>query len=367
MNSKYPLISVLVLCYNNQKYIYENLNSIFSQTYPSIEILIADDASNEFNADVLISWINENKTENIKKIAVFENEFNVGTVSSLENLQRKSNGMFLFNIAADDVLFDENVLMSLYLKAIESGEDAQIICAETELWDEKLENKIGDFLKPEGIRKIKESTPIELFIECSWHAFFPACYLYHRSLLDVVGELTGKYRLVEDWATQLIAFRKGIKPYCCDIRSSIKHRDGGISHGNSLGAYEASLYFYSDFHKIYKNEIEPYLGYFNEQEKKRTQTYAQDRFRAYYKVHLPKIDSMLNNKTVSNDIKDKAISTNKTSNNFFKDKLFYLSKLLFSQITSNTVFFTKSLSTISFISFVNPSKSVIEQTFFLFQ
>lgn len=145
MLSKFPLISVLVLCYNNQKYIYENLKSIFEQTYPNIEVLIADDASQEFRAASLVDWINKNRTSNISKIGIYENIFNMGTVSNLEMLQKKSTGEYLFNIAADDTLFDKDVLMRLYNRAQEIDSDVKIIFAETEMWDEKLQNKIGDF------------------------------------------------------------------------------------------------------------------------------------------------------------------------------------------------------------------------------
>ena len=70
MCNRFSLISVLVLCYNNQNYIYENLKSIFEQTYPNIEVLIADDASQEFRAASLVDWINKNRTPNISKISI---------------------------------------------------------------------------------------------------------------------------------------------------------------------------------------------------------------------------------------------------------------------------------------------------------
>lgn len=293
MKESYPLISVLVLCYNNQKYLYDNLKSIFSQTYPNIEVLISDDASDDFNASILINWIAKNKTFNIKKISIYENQFNIGTVASLENLQKKSEGEFLFNIAADDVFFDNDVLLSLYKKAKEVGDDAQVILAEVEMWDEKLENKIGCFLKEEGLEKIKNSTALDLFSECSWHPFLPACYLYHRNLLDIIGDLSQKYSLIEDWPSQIIFCREGIKPVLCDIKSTIKHRDGGISHGNSLDSKLAFLRYYHDFYQVYINEVEPFISRLSVKDGKRAKGYATDRFRAYYKIHLPKVMNLI--------------------------------------------------------------------------
>lgn len=289
--TQYPLISVLVLCYNNQEFIYENLQSIFAQTYPNIEILIADDASEQFDARTLLAWIRKKKTPNISKVALYENPVNLGTVASLENLQKKSMGEFLFNIAADDVLFDENVLQSMYQRAAEIGDDAEWIVAETEMWNHTLTEKIGDFLKEEGIQKIKNSTPLELFAECSWHAFLPACYLYRRSLIEKIGLLSEHYYLVEDWPVSLIATRQGIIPYYCDIQSTIKHRDGGVSHGNKAQSRMTFLRYYQDICNVFNLEVYPYLDLLNEADRIRAEKYGQDHLRAYYKIHIPEAEA----------------------------------------------------------------------------
>lgn len=294
MLSKFPLISVLVLCYNNQNYIYENLKSIFEQTYPNIEVLIADDASQEFRAASLVDWINKNRTSNISKISIYENIFNIGTVSNLEMLQKKSTGEYLFNIAADDTLFDKDVLMRLYNRAQEIDSDVKIIFAETEMWDEKLQNKIGDFLGEEAINKIKNSTTEDLFAEGSWHPFFPACYLYSRNLLDCLGNLSEKYKLIEDWPTILIALRNGIKPYYCDIRSTIKHRSTEVGHGNLINKHKILLESYRDLYDVYVYEVEPYLNMLSLKERHRAHKCAMDRFRSYYKTKLAKSINIVN-------------------------------------------------------------------------
>lgn len=282
-----PLISVLVVCYNNQQFIYECLRSIFSQTYPRIEILIGDDCSSDFNGEKLISWINGNVTPNIEKIAVFQNEENLGTVANLEKLQEKSSGEYLFNIAADDVLYDENVLENLYARAMEIGEAAEVIVAETEMWDHELKNCIGHFLTEDAINRIEKYTPMQLFATCAYNVILPASYLYRRSILKKVGKLSGQYRLVEDVPTHLRLLAQGIKPYYMGVSPSIKHRDGGISHGNSRQSKLAFLMYYNDIVNIYTNEVEPYMHLIPESDQKHLRTRFGDRFRAYYKIHVP--------------------------------------------------------------------------------
>ncbi len=42
-----PLVSINLITYNSQKYLNDCLGSIFSQTYPNLEILIIDNASTD--------------------------------------------------------------------------------------------------------------------------------------------------------------------------------------------------------------------------------------------------------------------------------------------------------------------------------
>lgn len=288
MEKNYPLVSILVLCYNNQRFIYENLKSVFEQTYPNLEVLIGDDASENFDAETLICWINKNRTQNIKHIAIYECEENQGTVANLERLQKKSRGEYLLQIAADDTLFDKNVIQSFFDMASELGEDCEYITAQTEMWDHDLKNKIGDFLQEDWVELIKDGSARDIFGELSWHPCLPACGFYRRGLLKKIGSLSGTYRLVEDWPWALRMTRMGIKPYFMEDRPSIKHRDGGISHGNSIHSQRIFLTYYHDILGSYVTEVEPYEDLLTREERERARQYYQDRIRAYYRIHLPK-------------------------------------------------------------------------------
>lgn len=386
MESNGPLISILVLCYNNQQYIYENLKSIFEQTYPNIEVLIGDDASQDFNAESLINWINKYRTPNVKQISIYESEENVGTVANLERLQEKSNGEYFFNIAADDVLFDENVIQSFYDRAVELGENAEFITAQTELWDQSLKNKIGDFLTEDIIGLLKNGYIRDVFAELSWHACLPACSFYRRSLLEKIGKLSDTYRLVEDWPWALRMTRMGIKPCYLDIRSSIKHRDGGISHGNSLHSQEVFLTYYRDILNIYVQEIEPYKDLLTEEEQTRAQTYYQDRIRAYYRIHLPqylercksaegrKMPEARAEKQVVTKTTEKIMQVKSESKQMQKKAVLRreFKKVIFQVSSDVTIFRTLVIGLLSIIAssaivlIVDQTRSVLQETLLLF-
>ena len=55
-----PLVSVVVISYNQAKYIKENLDSLKAQTYPNWELIVADDASPDNSVEEFKNWLKEN-------------------------------------------------------------------------------------------------------------------------------------------------------------------------------------------------------------------------------------------------------------------------------------------------------------------
>ncbi|MDF2857026.1 MAG: glycosyl transferase family 2 [Neobacillus sp.] len=300
--SNKSLISILVPCYNNQRYLTQALESIFNQSYPNLEIIIGDDKSDEFDEIELNVWINTNRTDNIKRILVVKNEINLGTVANLENMLHKSTGEFIFFLAADDILFNESVLENFYKKAIALGSDAEFFTAQTEMWDISLTKKIGDFISDEDIDKIRTFSTEQLFGESAYRPFIPASNFYRRTIFDKVGSFSGQYRLIEDWSMQLRCLRKGIKIYYLDM-VSIKHRDGGISHGNTIHPSRTFLQFYCDLLNAYVNEVRPYESILSLYDRKRAKKFYEDRLRAYYTIHLPNYQKSTGQLTIASDIK----------------------------------------------------------------
>lgn len=102
---KKELVSIIVCSYNHENYIRECLDSIKSQTYPNIQLIVADDASPDNSPQVFLNWLSEN---NYPAKTNFHQK-NTGLSSMLNECIELVEGKFVKIIAADDFLHPEAI------------------------------------------------------------------------------------------------------------------------------------------------------------------------------------------------------------------------------------------------------------------
>ena len=95
----FPLVSVICLSYNHEAYVVEALNSVINQTYPNIELLIADDFSTDHSVGKIQDWL-----KNHPNVFFLANEKNLGNTKTFNQLAKKARGEFIIDLAADDIL-----------------------------------------------------------------------------------------------------------------------------------------------------------------------------------------------------------------------------------------------------------------------
>ena len=92
-----PLVSIVMACHNDGKYIKEAINSILNQTYTNIELLIIIDGSKDNSAQIIRGLATRNK-----RIEVFENKTNIGLTKSLNKGIKSANGKYIARQDAND-------------------------------------------------------------------------------------------------------------------------------------------------------------------------------------------------------------------------------------------------------------------------
>lgn len=99
-----PLVSVICICHNHSAFVTEALNSVVTQTYSHIELIIIDDASTDGSAKVIKQWL-----ANHPQATLLINVENLGYCKTFNKAFALSKGDFIIDLAADDILLPERI------------------------------------------------------------------------------------------------------------------------------------------------------------------------------------------------------------------------------------------------------------------
>jgi glycosyltransferase involved in cell wall biosynthesis len=99
-----PLVSIVLTTYNGQTFLGQQLDSLFQQTYPEIEIIAVDDGSGDHTVSILREYAARHP--NMK---VFVNETNLGFIKNFEKGCRLSSGNWIALCDQDDYWRPEKI------------------------------------------------------------------------------------------------------------------------------------------------------------------------------------------------------------------------------------------------------------------
>ena len=236
IKEKNPLVSVIVTNYNYEFFVSEAIDSILSQTYSNIEILIIDDGSTDGSVPIIEKYAHSH--ENIK----FISQKNKGVVYARNLGLEKSSGEFFVFIDADDTVpetFIQNMLSTML------SENADVVFCDLKLLD-----------KMDGVIEI-EAQSIEGFIH-----FIPTpiCQLVRKSIVKNIRfdeKLNGLAHEDNDFFFGL--FLNGAKFVKSDTHYNYRiHGNGRSPALNTQKHYKARLYIlekYKNSHKLLNNAL----------------------------------------------------------------------------------------------------------------
>lgn len=162
-------ISVIMPCYNAERYLRESVDCVLEQTYPDVELIVVDDGSSDNSKDILAGYGN--------KIVFIEQEHQ-GPYPARNNGIGKATGEFVAFLDADDY-WTLDCLEKLHAKLV--GSDA--VLAYCGWQNVGIEEKSG---KPYIPPDYEAGNKVEMFLaEASPWPIHAA--LVHHDILDSVG------------------------------------------------------------------------------------------------------------------------------------------------------------------------------------
>lgn len=166
-----PLVSIIIPCFNRERYIQTAIDSAMSQTYGNIEVIVVDDGSTDNSVSVISSLYGSNVTLITQK--------NKGVSAARNTGFRAASGEYVVFLDSDDWISED--LIECHVKMARTYQEVDIFCSDFKGVDEKGEigplNRINWPDEP--------GTPVELFL--LYPPPFPACEMYKAATVRKFG------------------------------------------------------------------------------------------------------------------------------------------------------------------------------------
>ena len=171
-------ISIVLPTYNGAKYLRESIESCLAQTFRNWELIIVNDYSTDESGAIAEEYAAKDE-----RIRVIHNETNLKLPVSLNVGFRQARGEYL-TWTSDDNLFLPHALQVM-LEFLRGHSEHIMVCTPYERID------------IEGKRLNRVYVPLKHHILGG--SCIGACFLYHRSVLETIGEYDPDWFLVEDY------------------------------------------------------------------------------------------------------------------------------------------------------------------------
>ena len=214
-----PLLSVLVAAYNSGATLQQCLDSVISQTYGNVELIVIDGGSSDGSVEVLRA--------NSRHIAYCVSEPDRGIYHAWNKALAPAKGEWICFLGSDDYLWDEQVLARVASKLTQVPDDINVAYSQV-----NLVGVGGELLYPIGEPWMQLKERFKQLM-CIPHP----SVLHRRRLFREHGVFDESFRIAGDYELLLRELESRDAFFMPDIVFSAM-RQGGISSalGNTLSA-----------------------------------------------------------------------------------------------------------------------------------
>lgn len=237
---KKPLVSVLIPCYNAERWVSDTLDSVYSQTWTNIEVIVVNDGSTDGTASILEKYRS--------KGVVLVDQPNGGQTTALNRCLAEAKGDFVQYLDADDLLSHDKIERQMQLLMERPN------CISTAEWARfRTDPSLAQF-DPNTI--IRQTDPVDWLVH-NWKdgggMMYPAMWLLPMALVRSIGPWRNDLSLTNDneyftravLASRQVLFAAGARTYyrsgISGSLSGLKSKSGWESQFNVLSACEGYL------------------------------------------------------------------------------------------------------------------------------
>lgn len=219
MKSKEKLVAICMSTYNGEKYLEQQLQSLFNQTYSNIKIYVRDDGSTDKTMEILQKYQD--------KLIIVESKENLGVVQSFMNILNYAEDADYYAFCDQDDVWLENKIERAVKKLEESKEKIPTMYFS----DYNYCNENMNYISRSAINKNGPSFQNAL-VEC---ISLGMNMVIDRNLRDILVKNKMQKAMYHDWIIYLIA--SGIGNVIYDREVTVKYR----RHGNNVSTANQSF------------------------------------------------------------------------------------------------------------------------------
>lgn len=101
------LVSILIPCYNGEKFLDRCFECLLKQTYKNIEIIIVNDGSTDNSENIILKYKKEIEKKGFKFLYIYQE--NGGAAFAINTALKHVNGEFIMLYDVDDIIFEDAV------------------------------------------------------------------------------------------------------------------------------------------------------------------------------------------------------------------------------------------------------------------
>lgn len=225
MNNQ-PLVSVIIIFFNEEKFIAEAIDSVFAQNYDNWELLLVDDGSIDNSTNIALDYVQNNP----QKIYYIEHHChkNCGMSASRNLGIKQAKGEFIAFLDADDIWLPHKLIEQLSIFA--SHREVAMVYGWVQFWHSwtgKPEDIHRDYFISLGVEPnsiIHAPNLLLILWKRRRQKPVPSNVMLRREILIQVGKCEEQFR---GWAEDTVIFTKiGLNfPTYVSQSCWVKHRE----------------------------------------------------------------------------------------------------------------------------------------------
>ncbi len=253
------LVSVIVTTFNSSAFVVETLESVKSQTYQDIELIVSDDASTDDTVELARKWIREN-ADRFQRTQIVTVPVNTGVSANCNRSIAAAKSDWIKFIAGDDILLpnciEDNVRFA------QQCPEAKIIFSQVKVYRDTFKDdafvRVIPFSHPMNIMA-PQFTAADQFnrLLLSDRISFTPSYFFNKHAVLSVGGYDETNRFVEDYPMWLKLTQAGHKLFFFEAPTV-----GYRQHDRAINNHITSVLIKPSVFKVYgfrKSFVHHYL------------------------------------------------------------------------------------------------------------